>query len=452
MLDEKIRNAIALKRFSLISPVINGQVKNNKAYFCEITATPIEMPHFGLKKYSPKTLENWYCEYMHGGIDGLKPSIRGDKGGSRKIDNELKKKILDFKSTLPKAPNSVVYEELIKNNIINPAEISIPTFYRFLNNSVKSGAIKEDDEKEIKRFSYEKINNMWQTDVMYGPYIVIGKQKKATYLFAYIDDASRLITHAQFYYEQSFDSLRHSFKEAVLKRGVPTLLYTDNGKIYRSQQLEYICASIGCTLIHTKPFSPREKGKIERFFHTVRDRFLSLIDPTKLKTIDELNLKFFEWLHSEYQKKPHSAHKTLSPLDYFMSQDSTIKLFSSPAILEEKFLLRINRKIIHDATFTINNILFETNSKFVGMKIEIRYDPEWLKDSSKPVFIYDNDTVIGEGRQVNFHDNAHVKRKGRPVHNNENKIDTPSALENEINLDSNRTISFNDIMEGTNNV
>ncbi len=101
---------------------------------------------------------------------------------------------------------------------------------------------------------------------MYGPYITEGRKKKATYLFAYIDDASRLITHAQFYYTQNFDVLRHFFKEAVLRRGIPRLLYTDNGKIYRSQQFEYMCASLGCTLIHAQPFSPNEKGKIERFF------------------------------------------------------------------------------------------------------------------------------------------------------------------------------------------
>ncbi|MGF7399982.1 integrase-like protein [Thermohydrogenium kirishiense] len=89
---------------------------------------------------------------------------------------------------------------------------------------------------------------------MYGPYIKEGKTKRQTYLIAYIDDASSLCTYARFYYTQNFLALRDSFKEAVLRRGIPKMLYTDNGKIYRSTQLEYICASLGTTLIHAEPF------------------------------------------------------------------------------------------------------------------------------------------------------------------------------------------------------
>ncbi|MEQ6362835.1 integrase core domain-containing protein, partial [Thermoanaerobacter thermohydrosulfuricus] len=104
-----------------------------------------------------------------------------------------------------------------------------------------------------------------------------------------------------------------------LRRGIPKMLYTDNGKIYRSTQLEYICASLGTSLIHAEPFSPHSKGKIERFFHTVRMRFLSTIDPTSIKSIDELNMMFFKWLEEDYNRKEHSSIG-MSPLDFFMSQ------------------------------------------------------------------------------------------------------------------------------------
>lgn len=97
MLDDNTRNAIALKRFSLISPVLNGQVPNNKAYYCEVTEKPIEMPYYGAKKYSPKTLEAWYCDYMYGRLEALKPRPRGDKGGSRRINDELGEKIIEKK-------------------------------------------------------------------------------------------------------------------------------------------------------------------------------------------------------------------------------------------------------------------------------------------------------------------------------------------------------------------
>lgn len=451
MLDESTRSAIALKKFSLISPVINGQVKTHMAYYIETTANPIEMPYYGVKKYAPKTLESWYCDYMKGGMDALKPGVRGDKGGHRRIDAELGEKIIEKKKLYPKAPDTVIYEMLIKEGIITADQVSLTTLYRFVNSLTKKGNLKLEEEKEMKRFSHQYINELWQTDLMYGPYITEGRKNKATYLFAYIDDASRLISHAQFYYAQNFDVLRHSFKEAVLKRGVPRLLYTDNGKIYRSQQFEYMCASLSCTLIHAQPFSPNEKGKIERFFLTVRKRFLSEINQAEIKTIEDLNQRFFRWLEEDYQRKPHSSLNSLSPLDIFMSQVSRIRIISDPASIKEKFLLRINRTVAHDATFTINNILFETDQRFANSRVEIRYDPEWLNAANTPVLIYSDDKRIGEGRQVDFYGNAHMKRKGRPSGSaapKENQQDK-SVAEDNLPVDiPKQTISFSEMMGG----
>lgn len=451
MLDESTRSAIALKKFSLISPVINGQVKTHMAYYIEATASPIEMPYYGVKKYAPKTLESWYCDYMRGGMDALKPGVRGDKGGYRKIDIELGEKVIEKKKLYPKAPDTVIYEALIKEGVITSDQVSLATLYRFVNSLTKKGSLKAEEEKEIKRFSHQYINELWQTDLMYGPYITEGRKKKATYLFAYIDDASRLIAHAQFYDAQNFDVLRHSFKEAVLKRGIPRLLYTDNGKIYRSQQFEYMCASLGCTLIHAQPFSPNEKGKIERFFLTVRRRFLSGINSVELKNIDDLNQRFFRWLDEDYQRKPHSSLNGLSPLDIFMSQVSRVRIISDPTTVKEKFLLRINRTVAHDATFTINNILFETDQRFASSRIEVRYDPEWLKNCNAPVLIYCDDKKVGEGRQVNFHENAHMRRKGRPSSSAALKeiSEENASYDDNLPVESpGQTISYSDMMGG----
>ena len=139
----------------------------------------------------------------------------------------------------------------------------------------------------------------------------------------------------------------------MLKRGIPTLLYTDNGKIYRSQQFEFMCANIGCSLIHSKPFVASSRGKIERFFLTVRKRFLSQLNMNEIKSLEELNLRFWKWLDEDYHKKPHSSLNGSTPLDFFMSQISRVKLCTDPAQLEEKFLLSIKRKVNHDGTFLL---------------------------------------------------------------------------------------------------
>ncbi|MEW8997856.1 MAG: DDE-type integrase/transposase/recombinase [Thermoanaerobacter sp.] len=405
MLDEKAREAIALKRFSLISPVLNGQVKNQKEYFDALSDKPIEIPYLGMRRYTPKTLRGWLYQYLRGGIEALKPGYRSDRGKYRKINFELSEKIKQKKLEHPEMPNKLLYETLIGEGIISPDKVSLSTFYRFLKNiPVKS--LDKEKEGKTKRFSHEFINELWQTDVMYGPYIKEGKTKRQTYLIAYIDDASRLCTYARFYYTQNFLALRDSFKEAVLRRGIPKMLYTDNGKIYRSTQFEYICASLGTSLIHAEPFSPHSKGKIERFFHTVRMRFLSTIDPTSIKSIDELNMMFFKWLEDDYNRKEHSSIG-MSPLDFFMSQISRVNMCGDIDMLNECFLIRVNRKVNKDATLKVENILYETEEKFKGMRLEVRYDPQWLKDNT-PLLLFHEGKKVGEAYKVNFHDNAKI--------------------------------------------
>lgn len=450
MFDETTRNAIALKKFSMISPVINGQVENNKAYYIKATEQPVDMPYYGTRRYAPKTLESWYCEYMHGGIDALKPGLRGDRGSCRKISAEAGAKILEKKRLFPKVPDTLLYEMLVKDGILEYDRVSLSTLYRFLNAApVKETLIPEEEKKELKRFSHQYINELWQADLMYGPYVRDGRQKKQTYLFAYIDDASRLITNAEFFFSQNFEMLRYSFKEAVLKRGLPRLIYTDNGKIYRSQQFEFMCAGIGSTLIHSEPFVPNGRGKIERFFRTVRKRFLSEIAAVELKDIEDLNFRFHKWLEEDYQRKPHSSLEGKSPLEYFMSQVDRVKIHADPAGLEDKFLLRIKRTVNHDGTFSIKKILYETERKFAGMNLEIRYDPQWLETPFMPVFIYKDDKKAGEALQVNFHDNAHMKRKGRPSafkSLTERAVNDDTGLEATAGLPK-QTISFAAIVE-----
>lgn len=441
MLDEKAREAIALKRFSLISPVLNGQVKNQKEYFDALSDKPIEIPYLGMRRYTPKTLRGWLYQYLRGGIEALKPGYRSDRGKYRKIDFELSEKIKQKKLEHPEMPNKLLYETLIGEGIISPDKVSLSTFYRFLKNiPVKS--LDKEKEGKTKRFSHEFINELWQTDVMYGPYIKEGKTKRQTYLIAYIDDASRLCTYARFYYTQNFSALRDSFKEAVLRRGIPKMLYTDNGKIYRSTQFEYICASLGTSLIHAEPFSPHSKGKIERFFHTVRMRFLSTIDPTSIKSIDELNMMFFKWLEDDYNRKEHSSIG-MSPLDFFMSQISRVNMCGDIDMLNECFLIRVNRKVNKDATLKVENILYETEEKFKGMRLEVRYDPQWLKDNT-PLLLFHEGKKVGEAYKVNFHDNAKIPveyiEDRKVVSENEDTVDFAAKPNSPV-------ISFNDIID-----
>lgn len=450
-MDEKIRNAIALKKFSIIGPVLNGQVSNNAEYFRKAASSPIEMPHYGMRNYSYKTLESWLCDYNKRGLEGLARGCRSDKGKSRKISEELGEEILKRRKANPRIPITLLYEQMVSDGLIDPLNISRPTLYRYIEDLSLTGELKSDVENpESLRFSHEHVGDLWQGDVMYGPYITVGKKKLQTYLHMFIDDASRYPVYSQFYLSQNFETLRHCFKEAVLRRGIPRLVYTDNGKIYRSQQFEYICASLGCTLLHSQPFVPQGRGKVERMFSTVRMRFLSSLDPNTIKDLEYLNQRFFKWLEDDYKRKAHKGLNGLSPHDVLMSQVSKLKLVTDIEKTNENFLLRITRKVQPDATTQIENILYETDSKFCGKRVEIRYEPEWLGDVAKMLPIYENSKKIGEARVVRFHDNAHTMRRFK---GNRRKNNQPEVVEQTSPLAQTaikNSISYSDMIGGKN--
>lgn len=404
-MDEKTREKIALFRFGLISPVINGQIKKQKEYFAQMAAKIHNVPHYGPKEYTPKTFYRWLLDYRRGGFGALKPKKRSDRGKSRSISPILKEKLIKLRKDNMGLSVSLFYDQLIKNGEILPSDASYSTVYRLLK---RQGLLKNSPRKEAnrKRFAYETVNTLWQGDFMVGPYLKINGKKIKTYLFAFIDDCSRIVPYAMFLKTEKFSAVRKVLSEAILRRGIPKLIYLDNGKVYRSDMLHFACASLGITIIHTKPYDAASKGKIERFFLTVRKRFLPILTEKEYSSLDKLNQSFFAWLEKDYHRKIHSSIK-MTPLDKYMSQISNVKTIDDPKKLEMIFLKRTKRKVKHDGTISVNSKLYEVPPLLIGKKIEIRFDPETFQD----VFIFDNGKCIAKAKEVLYADNAHAKRE-----------------------------------------
>jgi transposase InsO family protein len=446
MLDEKTRMAVALKRFALISPILNGQVSSIKEYCIKVTEEPIDLPHYGSKSYAPNTIRNWYSDYMAGGIDGLKPKGRSDMGQTRVITPEMGDLILAKAAEYPKAPATIIYDLLVEDVAFLPKDVSLQTVRRFIARNRRS-IQREKTPQEMLRFTMEQANDLWQTDLMYGTYVTGEDGKKhQTYLLAYIDDATRLITYGAFFLTQDIRSLRDSFREAVMRRGIPKVLYTDNGKIYRSQAFEYLCAGIGVTLLHHAPYAASSKGKIERFFRTVRMRFMPRLSKEDISSIDALNAKFQTWLEDDYQRRPHDGLAGRTPRECFLEQSGGIKTMGDMAAFNEKFMIRVKRTIKKDATISLDGALYETDMALCGMRsVEVRYAPD-TGDRPREIFLFQDDEPLGIAKIVNFTDNAKRKRNGTPVTTNPADVHVipeyadPSVKE--------QTITYTEMREG----
>jgi len=116
---------------------------------------------------------------------------------------------------------------------------------------------------------------MWQADTLVGPYLQHEGVSVQTRLIAFLDDASRVCCHGQFFLAENVDTLIEALRAAFYKRGVPQSLYVDNGSIYTSKEIGANLCPRRCLLAHTPVRDGAAKGKIERFFRTVREQFLA---------------------------------------------------------------------------------------------------------------------------------------------------------------------------------
>jgi len=235
--------------------------------------------------------------------------------------------------------------------------------------------------------------------------LTVKDRKCRTYLFAFIDDCSRLVPFAQFFFTENFEPMKTVLQEAMLRRGRPRMIYVDNGKVYSMNTLHLACAKLGISLIHTKPYDPESKGKIERFFGTVRRCFYPLLQNDPPASLEELNQRFWAWLDEGYHRKDHSALQA-TPLDTYMAQIDRVKHIDDPQALELMFWHRLTRKVRSDGTITVQKNLFQVPLRYVGQNIEVRFD----NYPPKEIFVFENDVSICPAEPVRIHENARIRR------------------------------------------
>lgn len=404
-MTEKEREQVALFRYGIIAPLLNGQV-DSKQYFEELEGKVRSIPYYGERKIAVKTVKEWLLNYRRNGFDALKPKKRADRGNSRRLSPDDQDHILDIRKKFLHMPVSVFYEQLIRQGEINQNQISYSTINRLLKKHNLSGKILSAIP-ERKRFAHEKVNILWQADLSHGPYIKIKGKVKKTFLLAYIDDCSRLVPFAQFFTSEGFDGLRIVTKEALIRRGKPAIIYADNGKIYRSETLQYACAQLGITLTHTQPYDPQSKGKIERFFKTVQTRFYPLLKAEPVESLEELNERFWRWLEEDYHRREHASLDGKTPHEVFHSQLESITFLEDTSILDSIFMKREQRKVKADGTISLNKQLYEVPADFIGYSVDVRID-------DTGVYIFKDDKKVAEAKPVSMTDNAHVKRVRSP--------------------------------------
>ncbi len=401
---EKRKQETAIFRHGVISDFVNGAGMSRaerRRMMREKCSRRWQIPHSEKTSIRPGTIYKWIRDYEAGGrqLESLMPHTRSDQSQSRALDDDTCTALVKLRKERPDLTVKDLIGQMIQLKRITPGiELKKTTVHRLLKQNGLMGGNPSSEDR--RKFEAELPNDLWQSDVMHGPYVTHeGKQRK-TYLIAIIDDHSRLIPYARFYLSETLISYLDALYHALARRGLPRKLYVDNGAAFKSHKLQYVTAALNITLIHARAYHPEGKGKIERWFKTVRSMFL----PTNTgKTLDELNAALSVWLESAYHVRPHSATGQ-TPFARFTENLHCAR--PAPSKLTNYFRTVARRNVNKDRTVVLNGRLFEAPVALIGKRVELTYhdsDPDRVE-------VTWNNQSYGYLTKVSLHVNCRVKR------------------------------------------
>ena len=356
---------VALFRYSLVRELADPEL--SKAERGVVVRALAERDHVGPDgarvRVSRATLDRWRAAWQRGGFDALVPSAK--RPAVPVTPPDVLDLALRLKLEAPARTGAQVRAIMTTASGWAPSERTIQRLFARHGLNVRPDGTPPE---VFGRFEADKPNDRWTGDALHGPHI----DGRKAYLFAFLDDHSRAVPGYRWGYSEDTIRLEAALRHGLAARGIPGQCYVDNGSAFVSKQLMRALASLGVRLVHSRPGRPQGRGKIERFFRTVRDQFLVEIEHRGVTDIAELNRLFTGWVETVYHRNVHSETGQ-TPIERY-SVAMAFKL-PTPAQLHEAFLWSETRTVTKTATVSLHGNTFEVDAALIGRKVELVFDP-----------------------------------------------------------------------------
>ena len=372
MKNGKKAEEIAEQRVQILAPLLTegldaGQAKAIKARICEQTGI------------SERTLRRYLHLYRNKGFNGLKPRGKGSRGGEEAVPANILEQAILLRRQVPGRSVAQIIQILEWEGLIQPGQIKRSTLQEKLAErgySSRHMRMYADTGVAARRYQRKYRNQLWHSDIKFGPYLPIGDggKKKQVYLVTFVDDATRFVLHGEFYPVLDQIIVEDCFRKAILKYGIPERVYFDNGGQYRNKWMSRACAKMGIRLLYARPYSPEATGKVERFNRVV-DSFLAEARLEKPQTLEQFNQLFAVWLEECYQHRPHSGLESqISPAAAYQGDRNALK-YIDPEVVAKAFLHCEERKVDKSGCISFEGRKYEVGLPFMGCKVDVIYDP-----------------------------------------------------------------------------
>lgn len=436
---ERHATDVALARYAVIAPLITRHLDRDE-YRMEVQRVAGAIHKFpdGERMVSRRTVRRWCDWYRNGhlnentgerdsppGIEGLTPSRRADLGQARVLDPAIIERAVRLRAELPSRSTQTILDMMRDQAVANneqPLTVDAATLaYHLRARGATRRDFKEQGGRAYPRYEHPYRSSCWQGDWATGirlPDPLRPDKTRLCHLHAFIDDYSRYIPHAEFYFRQNLPCLEDCFRKAVLKGGIPERTYWDNGAVYQARQIQLMAARLGTQVIFATPYAPEGKGKIERFLRSCKERFYPEAVRADIKTLEELNEFFWAWLDKQYHDREHGSLGGKTPRDRWEAGVSGVRM-PEPTSLVDLFLWEEERKVDKAGCIKLSGNVYPVGEHLVGQEVKVRFDPFDLRQ----VRIYSTSGVFLETTKPQTL-TRHTFRKAMP-----RRIEKPAPLE-----------------------
>jgi len=373
-----------------------------------LAATAHLAPDGTMRTFSRGTLDRWIVGYQARGLDGLRPKQRADAGVVRRHP-ELLAEAAALRAERPARSAAHIASILYHRHGIPISERTVRAHLR--RKGLSRAALAAQPTGVFGRYEAERPGERWIGDVLTGPFVPhprVAGSKRAK-LFVLVDDHSRLLVHGRWMAEENTRAGQDVLRAAILRRGLPEVLYVDNGAPYANAALERCCAVLGIRLVHSQPYRPQGRGKQERLNRVIRERFLLEAEAAGIASLDELNDRFAAWTEQVLNCRVH-AETGQTPIARFLAGGPPRA--ADPVLMAEAFRWSAIRVVAKTATVSLHGNRYQVDPALVGRRIELRYDPEDL--TSLTVFAEGAAAGVATPLVIGHHTHPAVPQAARP--------------------------------------
>jgi len=275
----------------------------------------------------------------------------------------------------------LILRTLVTDGRLPAGIVSAPTVARLYRDAGLERGVRLDGHTRL-RWEAEHPGALWHGDVCHGTSLHIGATTRPLRIHALLDDASRFIITIEARRSEREADMLAVLLAALRRHGAPDGLYLDNGATYRGDALRLACERLGITLVHARPGDAPARGKMERFWRTLRAGCLDHVGGRA--SLHDVQVRIDAFVAEHYHAAPHGGLVGKTPAEAWAA--ARCRPIDGPA-LAGALLQHVRRRVRKDGTVEVAGQTWQADQGFfAGRVITITHD---LVSAAAPVALHD---------------------------------------------------------------